>query len=642
MMMPPNMMMGGPSGPPPARHPIRRSAQGSGTFYGMPPLRSIGLFTQDEIKNGTVNPTENLAELEKRYAKYKDYYNVNLKGHFYEAHKAEEWFRFRYSPVHKAEEKEKQIQWAKTEASTFATQMAAAPEEFIKSANLEPEEDGKYTEQGTGGTKKIVVALPEENMEVAEGGEAAPEVPAVIDAKVVAGHGHRAVYIRRVLSWCDTPLLKKTVEAEAGACERIALTDAVKNRHRDFVRTAWIIYPTDQEAKNASRRLHKLKVTAPPGITSHATLDRTTGTRFFELQAFPHLARGYLGVAKAFSVSTRVTHDTKQARKLADALDQAAGIEPGHRLSALLAGEAVQEALSTAGPCAELDVTIAYLRRVHMYLYYFGEQCNTEGELLAIRTHRRTAAYTVPEEEEGEESEIPKRGAEEEKIDVGAAQRLEGIQKAAENAEEENRVLVECQTALDTAVQDWLDSMTIIVPDGENAHARCGIEGCSKLFRDKVFLQKHLRNKHPEKIPPIRDAALLPYVKEAYEADTDKPLPPIPIDGAEIPPPKEKPAESLQSAGVEYEREHHGRRRGRDDEGYFEKPAPRTQKGPPDPRMIQGYMDIDEPKVHAPDLDYGVAFPPPKKKRKADKSSASVPVPTPTPVNDEPMAEATE
>lgn len=90
--------------------------------------------------------------------------------------------------------------------------------------------------------------------------------------------------------------------------------------------------------------------------------------------------------------------DYEQALSLAKALDQAVFLNKNdiaeHGIEALLASEPVMEAYPSNKQ--KLDVIIAYLRRVHHYIYYAGIQCLDMGDIM----HAHPALFCRPEPSE--------------------------------------------------------------------------------------------------------------------------------------------------------------------------------------------------------------------------------------------------
>lgn len=86
---------------------------------------------------------------------------------------------------------------------------------------------------------------------------------------------------------------------------------------------------------------------------------------------------------------------------------------------------------------------------------------------------------------------------------------------------------------MDEQVAAWLAKYT---QPAEESHARCGIPDCGKLFKDATFVHKHLRNKHGEEIGRIQAHAALPFLRAAWEEDSDPPLPVIPTESPAVAP----------------------------------------------------------------------------------------------------------
>lgn len=59
---------------------------------------------------------------------------------------------------------------------------------------------------------------------------------------------------------------------------------------------------------------------------------------------------------------------------------------------------------------------------------------------------------------------------------------------------------------------------------------RCAAQGCTKLFKTSEFLQKHLLLKHIEGLETSLRLVRLGLIRTAFEADQEKPLPPVQVD----------------------------------------------------------------------------------------------------------------
>ena len=58
---------------------------------------------------------------------------------------------------------------------------------------------------------------------------------------------------------------------------------------------------------------------------------------------------------------------------------------------------------------------------------------------------------------------------------------------------------------------------------------RCTANACAKLFRTSDFLQKHIVAKHGQGLEEAYKGLHLELVKKAFDADQDKPLPPVQV-----------------------------------------------------------------------------------------------------------------
>lgn len=148
------------------------------------------------------------------------------------------------------------------------------------------------------------------------------------------------------------------------------------------------------------KALKELKIELP-GIVDISTGLETKGLNFV-VQAFPHAPRQPPLLPEFLSSTGRVTFDTARALELASNLDFDRSVPEQTRLCTTLARlqqyfseDRVLELLHSD----ELDICIAYLRRVHFVVYYSGRKYRDEAHLLsqspgvicrsAIRSSRR-------------------------------------------------------------------------------------------------------------------------------------------------------------------------------------------------------------------------------------------------------------
>lgn len=303
-----------------------------------------------------------------------------------------------------------------------------------------------------------------------------------------------------------------------------------------------------------------------PSLTFDAYLGVTA------LQASQHRSRAPLKTPSYLSVPERLEFDFKQALKLAQALDRRLFTKDAelrrYGIDALLDHDEIAAKYSTDRQ--KLDVTIAYLRRVHHYIYYAGVQCLDMGDIM----HAHPALFCRPEpstrdlEEEKARQEAAAAAAEgsadkEEKVgEDGAAPSDENGDKeapassallptpppkaiggwAAQLDEKVKAYLKELEPeavaekrAKEKALVDEIEAREEAALDstyanygekaGDDGKHRCRL--CTKLFKAMDFVKKHIRNKHPElavdKIAEVGET----YMWEQYREDEQRPMPPI-------------------------------------------------------------------------------------------------------------------
>lgn len=234
--------------------------------------------------------------------------------------------------------------------------------------------------------------------------------------------------------------------------------------------------------------------------------------------------------------------------KLATALDQGLFTKEADLtrfgIEALLGSEEVAASYPTNRQ--KLDVTIAYLRRVHHYIYYAGVQCLDMGDIM----HAHPALFCRPEpsprdlEEEKARQEAAAAGENGDDKDpatsqpapkaIGgwAAQLDEKVQtylkelqpeEVTSKREKQKQLVDEIEAreeaALDTTYANYGEKA------GDDGKHRCRL--CTKLFKAMDFVKKHIRNKHPElvvdKIAEVGES----YMWEQYREDEQRPMPPI-------------------------------------------------------------------------------------------------------------------
>lgn len=192
-----------------------------------------------------------------------------------------------------------------------------------------------------------------------------------------------------------------------------------------------------------------------------------------------------------------------------------------------------------------LDVTIAYLRRVHLFSFYNG--CSAapkaadvlNGGHAASTIHLRLAyADEIPEPTK--DATTDKEG-EPPKVDMLVQRLNDSIQRALDEATgwddgqssvyvidkdvDANAKDVEYQES--QVEESWIESHSLIDEDGR---ARCAFHFCRKLFKDIGFLKKHLIKKHSEFLRAEMAKCHDSYMMSSWDSQEQRPVPPILVD----------------------------------------------------------------------------------------------------------------
>lgn len=460
---------------------------------------------------------------QQRYEEYKKKHVQRVLRAFFELHKREEWLQERYSPALRYRVEKMKTTQQINEAKQFGERVRA-------------------------GTAKICLdeQPPVENGENPLGEDFANDLE----------NSARVLYVRRVPCACPVGTLSETIKKAGGPFVHLYLSDPVKKAAFDFDRSAYIIYDSAAAASDAMPKIHNTFV--------------EDGNQFppFRLQVSPHRARAPLKTPSYLSVPERLTADYNQALTLAKALDARlfhGGEDKLARfgIDALLVSEEVAQNYSTDKQ--KLDVVVAYLRRVHHYIYYAGVQCLDMGDIMhahpALFCRPPPSARDIEEEKARQEAAAAKTEedapTEENKDDAANTEAGEKEAAVAGTTGETAKAIGGWAAALDEKVQAYLKELEPEVVNAKRAKDRAVVDEieareeaalestysnygekasddgkhrcrlCTKLFKAMDFVKKHIRNKHPElvvdKIAEVGES----YMWEQYREDEQHPMPPL-------------------------------------------------------------------------------------------------------------------
>lgn len=326
----------------------------------------------------------------------------NLSDEFFRVKKHEDWFRDRYDPSRLVEQEQNVKEWALKESLTFKSYFKDHVEEVLAAVDLDP-------------------LPPTRDHRGNESPDASKIAPQAVISKHLPGHEQRTVYLAGIPESCTKNQLRSAVLAALAnpltnrydldnavnqsslepdvviaAPERILVSQPTWSSRLSpqFERNAWLVMPTVNDALNAVKALKYLIVS----IRASETLSSSPeGEIVFEftLNATIHRPRAGPVLPSFVSHQARIETDTAAALEIARLVDEERDIPADSRLEAILSVD--PEALK-AKPTSTLDLTIAYLRRVHFIAFYGGKRCRDEAHLLAVSSSvvHRTSPF-LPE-----------------------------------------------------------------------------------------------------------------------------------------------------------------------------------------------------------------------------------------------------
>jgi len=672
----------------------------------------------DDSKSKRGNSNNDEAEAKETYDDYRKRFSLNYVRSFFNTHMDDSWFRNRYSPLGKKRSVMAERERAKHEANAFQSQLVASLEgsipegdrcSFVKEARLG---GGVKTAAGTDSPvpkthmlsvarsenilhisdipphvtdEQVTLALMDHCMIAADQqaqGSPAPDGVKLVSGKVTADHPKHPLW-REAFLICSAAvkqdIVTHLIKAESEAADPSSSTPKEKDETKseepavvvprkkhddDKARTT---LPLDVECSDSYGRLDvdsDGKGGAPEdgvGVTNR----KSTVWVHTQYKAPPVLV-----LSAAISSKERLARDKESAIMMARALDVAKAISPGNRLDKLLdkafgEGRNAEEEEDAALIEDTLDVTIAYLRRVHLFSFYNG--CTFASNVADVLSGRHAAgtihmrlhnADEILAEDEpdpkptgdgdGEKLEPPK--------DLLVSRLDASVEKAMKECQQwinggwttivDERVDCEAEE-LEKAESEWkdtwLENHAMIDDDGR---ARCSFHFCHKLFKDKNFLRKHLQKKHKEFLRAEQAQLHDEYMMKAWDEELQRPVPhvlvdcganfdlvPSPVLGSEPmaadPEPdlwrkeeeKRKREEELQQQRAEQRRlqrenppERHQRPGSEGEE--------RRNSHPNNSRPVKNFVDVDDMKEEKVEMAFDtvdVPVQPPKKKKKKKK-----------------------
>jgi hypothetical protein len=527
----------------------------------LPPLRTYRQFvlTQENGIDGD--------EAKRRYDIYKSEFTERITKQFFEAHKDDEWFTNKYHPERRGA--------ARVEASARSRLAALQFGERLKSGALRWRLDADHADnavfapflehdnpqvrtpselQLTAAAADVrAAALAAADLGGAEvDDEAAQRALDAVGAAYSRDMERRTVFVKALPSSTTRAALDELFRSVDGL-ERLALSEPSLDRMQ---RRAWATFSTLAGAQRAADQFANHALQLPNGATVRLSVQLLT----------PHRVRVRV-VPPALSLPERIERDVAAARRLVEKLDGEKGLWPAPASAdgadvelagggdddasvgskrALVAPKRLplerhplfsDAAAFDARPLEEqLDLLVSYLRRVHFFCFYTATEFDSDVDLerargpIHLRFGSKRAQDIVQQQAAAAAlAAADATGAAAAGEAAAAVPTLPGVPEA------DVKWMKSLDERLDArlAASDLPDAMTAatlltqqlaeLVDNNSEQLDDTGKHQCkvcpNKVFKEKLFVEKHIFNKHQDMVDQVRLAALIEQSRLNYLAD---------------------------------------------------------------------------------------------------------------------------
>jgi len=443
------------------------------------PIKTYKQFL--EIQEESITP----AEGEKRYEEYQNEYKRRQLRVFFNEHKNDEWFKEKYEPGYLEVKREEQIQISKQNVKSFSECLRNGTIEFNLNAGEDTEnslreaimkigDEKEEKEEGTIDLEKSDEKDAEENDK--QNTEIKPTEEngkSLLTSSQKSESESNVLFIKVIPPFISRNEILEIFKKVSGFRK---LTMSEPMRYKNYNRLGWVTLESSEACSIALREMVG-KTKLKEQFELHLSINKTS------LPAkLPKLT------PPVASEDARIKIDLEQSKLLCMQLDKEKGIEENPVLT--LGLSAVEQ----------LDRIIMYLRKVHYFCYYCGEEYDDEDEL-----NRKCEKHLRGRKKDSDMA-----------LEVTTDQWAISLDTKIKNRihNPDNPDLYTGKIRLE-AKMEKLYKKYIIKLDDEKY--RCGL--CNKLFMAENFVKKHIGLKHPEKILETKKKSLEQQFFENYCSD---------------------------------------------------------------------------------------------------------------------------
>ncbi|ORX54531.1 hypothetical protein DM01DRAFT_1335666 [Hesseltinella vesiculosa] len=359
--------------------------------------------------------------------------------------------------------------------------------------------------------------------------------------------------------------------------EYLAISDPSPSKK--FQRIGWIHFSDETDLQQAFDQLDNQTV---DDFVIHLAIDKKPPSA--SASSSINTGRTKKSAPDLTQTADRLAKDLDQARALAQVLDNELDITAGIQTVLDRSGQQIPDL--TDDTKRTLDLIIAYLRRVHMYCYYCGLECDSYEEL-----NRRCPM--------GHVRKLPAKDDPSTKAERSAQQWAKHLDQRINlkmNPPDDDDITKLGGKSLKSELEQYFADH---IQKEHDAKFKCKVGECAKAFKGVEFVEKHIYSKHPEEVDKLKDDILF---YNSYVLDPNHILPVAstnnnPMNQASasmmMPPmaPMSLPMDQIPRIGFSTG-------------PWATPPMPRIPPGkamdmlsdmPQDPRQVKSYVDLDAP-----------------------------------------------
>ena len=198
-----------------------------------------------------------------------------------------------------------------------------------------------------------------------------------------------------------------------------------------FDRSAWVVLSEGSDMLAAVKCLRDIRIPIPGPVDPNT--GNSMGGIEFKMQANIHTQKDLNPLPTFFNRPDRIHFDAARVAELGYLMDKDRGVPEECNLLSVLQAAAAASAESTLSESDRLDISIAYLRRVHFFVYYSGKRFRDEAHLLTVTPN-------VILRGTGRASAGPPAGGEGEEESSGSGMNRRGSEAEEEGGEDEKEI----------------------------------------------------------------------------------------------------------------------------------------------------------------------------------------------------------